>query len=75
MLADAIITKLLRVAFLLPAIAGIAWWVPTAAGPRATRGRAPPMFLFGFLALAALNSLGMVPPGVQGGGGWASRRS
>ena len=26
-LADAIITKLLRVAFLLPAIAGIAWWV------------------------------------------------
>ena len=26
-LADAIITKLLRVAFLLPAIGGIAWWV------------------------------------------------
>ena len=26
-LADAIITKLLRVAFLLPAVAGIAWWV------------------------------------------------
>ena len=27
---------------------------------------APPVFLFGFLALAALNSMGVVPPDVQG---------
>lgn len=31
-LADSIITKLLRVAFLLPAVAGIAWWVARSGG-------------------------------------------
>jgi uncharacterized integral membrane protein (TIGR00698 family) len=64
-LSDAIITKLLRVAFLLPAIAGIAWWVSKSGGPRSDVRPAPPIFLFGFLALAALNSLGVVPPAVQ----------
>ena len=64
-LSDAIITKLLRVAFLLPAIAGIAWWVAKSGGRRAMRGPTPPFFLFGFLALAALNSMGVVPPAVQ----------
>ena len=64
-LADAIITKLLRVAFLLPAVAGIAWWVARSGGPASGARPAPPIFLFGFLALAAINSLGMVPPTVQ----------
>lgn len=64
-LSDAIITKLLRVAFLLPAIAGIAWWVSRSGGPVSDARPAPPIFLFGFLALAALNSLGVVPPAVQ----------
>src|SRR5260370_726818 len=64
--ADAIITKLLRVAFLLPAIAGIAWWVAKGGESAGDARPAPPVFLFGFLALAALNSLGVVPPDVKG---------
>jgi uncharacterized integral membrane protein (TIGR00698 family) len=64
-LTEAIITKLLRVAILLPAIAGIAWWV-TRSGEAAGEARpSPPVFLFGFLALAALNSMGVVPPPVK----------
>lgn len=64
-LADAIVTKLLRVAVLLPAIVGIAWWV-TRSGETAGGTRpAPPVFLFGFLALAALNSMGVVPSSVK----------
>ena len=65
-LADAIITKLLRVAFLLPAIAGIAWWVAKGGESAGDARPAPPVFLFGFLALAALNSMGVVPPDVKG---------
>jgi len=64
-LSDAVITKLLRVAFLLPAIAGIAWWVARSGGPTTDARPTPPVFLFGFLTLAALNSLGMVPPEVR----------
>jgi uncharacterized integral membrane protein (TIGR00698 family) len=64
-LSEAIITKLLRVAFLLPAIAGIAWWVARGGGKAGEARPSPPVFLFGFLALAALNSLGAVPPGVK----------
>jgi uncharacterized integral membrane protein (TIGR00698 family) len=64
-LADSIITKLLRVAFLLPAVTAIAWWVARS-GEKAGEARpAPPVFLFGFLALAALNSLGLVPAEVK----------
>ena len=60
-LSDSIITKLLRVAFLLPAVTAIAWWVAKS-GEKAGEARpAPPVFLFGFLALAAVNSLGLVP--------------
>src|SRR5262245_12292088 len=66
-LADAIITKLLRVAFLLPAIAGIAWWVARGGEAAGEARPAPPIFLFGFLALAALNSLGFVPADVKAG--------
>ncbi len=64
-LSDAIITKLLRVAFLLPAVAGIAWWVARSGQAAGDARPAPPVFLFGFLALAALNSIGVVPPAVQ----------
>jgi uncharacterized integral membrane protein (TIGR00698 family) len=64
-LSDAIITKLLRVAFLLPAVTGIAWWVARGGEKTGDARPAPPVFLFGFLALAALNSLGVVPPAVK----------
>lgn len=64
-LADAIITKLLRVAFLLPAVIAIAWWVSRSGGAVGTARPAPPVFLFGFLALAALNSMGLVPANIQ----------
>jgi uncharacterized integral membrane protein (TIGR00698 family) len=64
-LSDAIITKLLRVAFLLPAVTGIAWWVAKGGEKTGDARPAPPIFLFGFLALAALNSLGVVPAGVK----------
>jgi uncharacterized integral membrane protein (TIGR00698 family) len=64
-LSDAIITKLLRVVFLLPAVTAIAWWVARS-GQKAGEARPrPPVFLFGFLALAALNSLGLVPADVK----------
>ena len=66
-LAIAIITKLLRVACLLPAVTVIAWWVARG-GERAGDARpAPPVFLFGFLLLALVNSLGLVPPDVRTG--------
>jgi uncharacterized integral membrane protein (TIGR00698 family) len=64
-LTEAIITKLLRVAFLLPAIAGIAWWVARGGEAAGEARPSPPVFLFGFLALAALNSAGVVPPDVK----------
>lgn len=64
-LTVAIITKLLRVACLLPAVTVIAWWVARS-GERAGDARpTPPVFLFGFLFLAAINSLGFIPHGVQ----------
>ncbi|MFI5000259.1 MAG: YeiH family protein [Reyranellales bacterium] len=64
-LSDAIITKLLRVAFLLPAVAGIAWWVARGGAVAGEARPSPPVFLFGFLALAALNSAGVVPAEVK----------
>jgi uncharacterized integral membrane protein (TIGR00698 family) len=61
----AIITKLLRVACLLPAVTIIAWWVARG-GERAGDARpAPPVFLFGFLILAGINSLGVIPHSAQ----------
>ena len=56
-LSDAIITKLLRVAFLLPAVAGIAWWVAKS-GEAGDARPTPPVFLFGFLALAGAQFAG-----------------
>src|SRR6185503_2909150 len=64
-LADAIITKLLRVAFLLPAVIGIAEWVALL-GEKAGEARpTPPVLLFCFLVLAALYSLGLVATDVK----------
>ncbi len=64
-LTVAIITKLLRVACLLPAVTIIAWWVARG-GERAGDARpAPPVFLFGFLILAGINSLGVIPHSAQ----------
>jgi uncharacterized integral membrane protein (TIGR00698 family) len=61
----AIITKLLRVACLLPAVTIIAWWVARG-GERAGNARpAPPVFLFGFLILAGINSTGVIPHSAQ----------
>jgi uncharacterized integral membrane protein (TIGR00698 family) len=64
-LADSLITKLLRVAFLLPAVTAIAWWVAKSGQTAGEARPAPPVFLFGFLILAALNSLGLVPAEVK----------
>lgn len=64
-LTDSIVTKLLRVAFLLPAIAGIAWWIARGGEAAGNARPSPPVFLFGFLALAALNSVGVVPTDIR----------
>ncbi|HEY0437388.1 MAG TPA: putative sulfate exporter family transporter [Phenylobacterium sp.] len=61
--------KLLRVAMLLPVVASIAF-VIARSGAGAGRARVPiPTFLFGFAALVALNSLGVLPkPAVTAAG-------
>jgi uncharacterized integral membrane protein (TIGR00698 family) len=64
-LADAVLTKLLRVAMLLPGIMFIVWWVTRAGEMTGAARPKPPFFLFGFIALAALNSLGLFPAAVQ----------
>jgi len=66
-LAIAIITKLLRVACLLPAVTIIAWWVARGGEKAGDARPAPPVFLFGFLLLALVNSLGLVPADVRTG--------
>jgi uncharacterized integral membrane protein (TIGR00698 family) len=60
-----VITKLLRVAFLLPAIAAIAWWVAKSGAKSGDARPSPPVFLFGFIAMAALNSMGVVPAALK----------
>src|SRR5476649_32926 len=64
-LTVAIITKLLRVACLLPAVVAIAWWVSRGGEKVGDARPTPPVFLFGFLVLAAINSFGLIPHGVQ----------
>jgi uncharacterized integral membrane protein (TIGR00698 family) len=64
-LADAVITKLIRVAFLLPAVLGIAWWIRQSGRQSRDAQFKPPVFLFGFLLLAGVNSLGIIPPWLQ----------
>jgi uncharacterized membrane protein YadS len=53
------------VACLLPAVIGIAWWVKRGGESVGTARPTPPVFLFGFLLLAGLNSLGAVSHNVQ----------
>jgi uncharacterized integral membrane protein (TIGR00698 family) len=64
-LAVALITKLLRVACLLPAVTAIAWWVARGGEKAGDARPAPPVFLFGFLLLALVNSVGLVPTEVR----------
>ena len=57
----ATLTKLLRVAMLVPLIVLLGWLLR-----RGDSGRSEfPYFLLGFLALFGLNSLGWIPPGVR----------
>jgi uncharacterized integral membrane protein (TIGR00698 family) len=59
--------KLLRVAMLLPVVFSIAFVIARRGGG-AGRARVPiPTFLFGFAALVAINSLGVIPKAVAGG--------
>jgi uncharacterized integral membrane protein (TIGR00698 family) len=63
--------KLLRVAMLLPVVFSIAFVIARTrkgAAGGAARARVPlPTFLFGFAALVAINSLGLIPKPVAGG--------
>lgn len=62
-LTTAVVVKLTRVVLLAPLIAGVTLWRRRTAAP--TEGRRPPvvpLFVAGFLAMAALRSLGVLPP-------------
>jgi uncharacterized integral membrane protein (TIGR00698 family) len=64
----AVVTKLLRVALLLPAVVGIAWWVrrrAKAAGDAPATRYLPPWFLLLFVVFAGLVSVGAIPPAAQ----------
>ena len=55
--------KLLRVAMLVPVVSLIAWIVArNAKDGGGGKNAAPPLFLIGFVALVAINSLGLLPP-------------
>ncbi len=55
--------KLMRVAMLVPAVLAIGWLFRGETGRTGTGGGAPlPGFLLAFIALAAVNSAGLVPP-------------
>lgn len=64
----ATVTKLLRVALLVPAVLAIAFLYRAELAAEGGKARLPvPGFLFGFIALVALNSLGALPGFVQTG--------
>ncbi|WP_372784498.1 YeiH family protein [Phenylobacterium sp.] len=65
--------KLLRVAMLLPVVATIALVLSRGRGGRSGAKVPLPLFLFGFAALVALNSLGVLPKPVVAGAGEVSR--
>ena len=65
--------KLLRVAMLLPVVATIAFVLSRGRGGRSGAKVPLPMFLFGFAALVALNSLGFLPKLAVDGAGEISR--
>jgi len=64
----AVVEKMLRVMMLAPFLIGVSWWLQRQANrnahPHDAAGRArPPVpwFAFGFVAVVALNSLGLIP--------------
>ena len=59
----AVLTKLLRVAMLLPVVAAIALAVRSRVGKAAEGEREPllPLFLLAFVALVVAGSLGLIP--------------
>ena len=64
----AVMVKLFRVAMLIPVVAAIAFVVARAASRQASESRLPsvPLFLLGFLAFFAANTVGVIPPPVLG---------
>ena len=70
--ASALIVKLFRVFLLLPVVVGIGWWFSDRGG-HAENARVPvPVFALVFLALALLNSTGVVPAGLRAAVGQVS---
>ena len=65
--------KLLRVAMLLPVVATIAFVLSRGRAGRSGAKVPLPLFLFGFAALVALNSLGFLPKAAVDGAGEVSR--
>lgn len=64
----ATVTKLLRVALLVPTVLAVAFVYRTELNAEGGRAKLPiPGFLFGFIALVALNSLDVLPASVQSG--------
>jgi len=53
--------KLLRVAMLLPVVLSIAFVISRGGGPQASAKAPIPLFLLGFAALVAINSIGYLP--------------
>ena len=62
----AVMVKLFRVAMLIPVVAAIAFLLARAASRRESESRLPrvPLFLLGFLAFFAANTVGVMPPPV-----------
>jgi len=60
----ATLTKLFRVALLAPVVLAVAFLFRDRTARRGPRGLAPPPMLVGFIALATLNSLGLLPEAV-----------
>ena len=62
----AVMFKLFRVAMLIPLVAAIAFLLARAASRRESESRLPrvPLFLLGFLAFFAANTVGVMPPPV-----------
>lgn len=64
----ATVTKLLRVALLVPTVLAVAFVYRAELRAEGGRAKLPvPGFLFGFIALVALNSLGLLPEVLRGG--------
>ncbi|WP_245687088.1 YeiH family protein [Streptacidiphilus griseoplanus] len=62
-LAQAVVVKLMRVALLAPVVAGVALSRRRRSGAPGRRPPVVPLFVAGFLAMAAARSTGAVPPG------------